>query len=419
MAIIGEGIERRSEMKEKGISITDICSFAIYALINAVFVYKYTPRITSQPWVTSLLYLVLVSLFILLLWRMKEFRLSLKMQSMIYFSMIAFLAILLTFLMFHFDPQKIRVGRYPATYDWITRFFSSEFPYASGTNPSGFPFLFVMAMPFYFLGDLGFFQIFSFLVFAVLVHLRHHQKSINRFRLIFLLITSPIFLYEIVVRSDLFSNMVMVMLYLAIFEIVSRGASHITLYFLGIIGGLLLSTRGIVLLIYITVFGYFFSARGGFAFGGRRQTIRDSLFFLSMFVGFFLSLLPFLIWDWKSFINFGPFSIQLSYIPNWLLILSIASSIGCALTIKSLRRIYSSVSFILFGVICVAFLLTVFHHGWHQTVLKDGFDISYFCFVLPFLLISIGFSETGETLPNSGGCRFWKIDSKDRSLEST
>lgn len=406
-------------MKEDKVSITDICNFAIYALINAVFVYKYTSRITSQPWATSLLYLILLTLFILLLLKKKEFRFSLEMQNLLYFSMIAFLAIFFTFLMFHFDPQKIRVGRYPATYDWITRFFNSEFPYASGTYPSGFPFLFVMAMPFYFLGDLGFFQIFSFLAFAVLVHLRHHQESINRFRLIFLLITSPIFIYEIVVRSDLFSNMVMVMLYLAIFEVVSQKAGHITLYFLGIIGGLLLSTRGIVLLIYITVYGYFFSTRSGFAFDRRRQIIKNGLFFLSIFVGFFLSLLPFLIWDWKSFINFGPFSIQLSYIPNWLLILSIASSIGCALTIKSLKRIYSSVALILFGVICAAFLLTVFHYGWHQTVLKDGFDISYFCFTLPFLLISIDFSERGETLPNSGGCRFWKIDSKDRSFEST
>jgi hypothetical protein len=173
-------------MKENKVSITDLCSFAIYALINVVFVYKYTSRITSQPWATSLLYLIIVSLLILLLLKKKEFGLSLKMQNVIYFSMIAFLAIFFTFLMFHFDPQKIRVGRYPAMYDWITRFFNSEFPYASGTYPSGFPFLFVMAMPFYFLGDLGFFQIFSFLAFAVLVYLKYHPKSINGFRLIFL-----------------------------------------------------------------------------------------------------------------------------------------------------------------------------------------------------------------------------------------
>ncbi len=263
-------------MKENRISITDICALGIYALINALFVYKYTIRITSQPWATSLLYLIMVSIFILLLFKKNEFRLSLKTEKVIYFSMIAFLAILFVFLMFHFDPQKIRVGRYPAMYDWITRFFNSEFPYAPHAKPSGFPFLFVIAMPFYLLGDLGFFQIFSFLIFAALVHLRHHQKSINRFRCIFLLIASPIFLYEIVVRSDLFSNMVMVMLYLAMLETLSRRAGNMALYFLGIIGGLVLSTRGVVLLIYICVLGYFF----------RRQIITCGLFFLSMLIGF-------------------------------------------------------------------------------------------------------------------------------------
>jgi len=379
-------------MKDRGLSITDICALAFYGLINALFVYKYTSRITSQPWATSLLYLVMVSLFILLLFRMTESRLGIKTQNLIYFSMIAFLAILFTFVMFHYDPEKIRVGRYPAIYDWITRMFNSEFPYASRTNPSGLPFLFVMAMPFYFLGDLGFSQIFSFLIFAVLVHLRHRQESINRFRCIFLLVTAPIFLYEIVVRSDLFSNMVIVMLYLAVLEVFCRKMGHTTaLYFLGIIGGLLLSTRGIVLLIYIPVFGYFF----------RRQIIKDGLFFLSIFVGFLLPLIPFLIWDWAHFINFGPFSIQLSYIPNWLLIFSIAASIYCALTIRSLEGIYSSVLFILFGVTCAAFVMTGLDHGWYQTVQRDGFDISYFCFALPFLLISLEFPNKGIASPDS------------------
>jgi hypothetical protein len=393
-------------LEDNKIPITDICALAIYELINVVFVYKYTSRITLHPWATSLLYLVMVNIFILLLFKKYEFRLSLKMQNVIYFSTIALLAILLSFLMLHFDPQKIRVGRYPAMHDWITRFLNSEFPYTSPIKPSGFPFLFVIAMPFYFLGDLGFFQIFSFLTFAVLVHLRHRQNKINRFRLIFLLITAPIFLYEIVVRSDLFSNMVMVILYLAILEILAQKRSRVELIILGIIGGLLLSTRGIVLLIYIPIFGYFLSARGGSlpagrrgAFGGRRKIIKDGLFFISMFVGFLLTFVPFLIWDWAYFIKFGPFSIQLAHIPNWLLILSMASSIYCVLTIKSLKRIYSSISFILFGVAGLAFATMVFDCGWHKTLLGDGFDIGYFCFTLPFLLISLDFPE--KEIPSS------------------
>jgi hypothetical protein len=379
-------------LKTNRIPIPDICALAIYELINILFVYKYTSRITSYFWATPLLYLVIVNLFIILLLKHHEFGFSLKMQNLIYFSLIAIFAILLTTLMFHFDPPKIKVGRYPALYDWLTRIFNSEFPYASPIKPSGFPFLFVMVMPFFLLGDLGFFQIFSFIVFSVLVYLRHRQNSLNRFRLIFLLITAPMFLYEIVVRSDLFSNMVMVILYLAIFEILSREPNRPGLIILGIVGGLLLSTRGIVLLIYVAFFGYFW----------RRKIIRDGLFFISMFFGFLLTVVPFLIWDWRYFTNFGPFSIQLAHIPNWLLILSVASSIYCALTIRSLKRIYSSVSFILFGVTGVAFATMVFNCGWYKTVLGDGFDIGYFCFTLPFLLISLDFPEKETTSSPSG-----------------
>ncbi len=376
-------------MKEKSTSITDICALVIYGLINVLFVYKYSSRIISQSWAASLAYIVIVSLLIVLLFKKGGWGIPEKTQNSIYFFLMAFFAVLLTFLMIQFDPQQIRVGRYPAMYDWITKLLSSEFPYASFTNPSGFPFLFVMAMPFYFLGDLGFFQIFSFLVFALLVYLRNGEKYINRFRCILLLVTAPIFLYEIVVRSELFSNMVMVMLYLAVLEAYGRRAGPVTLFFLGIIGGLLLSTRGVVLLIYIIVLGYFL----------KRQIVQGSLFFISMFVGFFLSLAPFLIWDWKYFLGSGPFAVQLSYIPNWLLTLAIASSVLCALTIRSLKGIYSSVSFILFGVISVAFVLAVFNMGWHKAVFGSGFDIAYFCFALPYLLISLEFAEKGTTFP--------------------
>jgi len=165
-------------------------------------------------------------------------------------------------------------------------------------------------------------------------------------------------------------------------EIIGERASRVGLILLGLIGGLLLSTRGIVLLIYIPFFGYLF----------RSKIIRDGLFYLSMFLGFSLSLVPFLVWDWTNFTNFGPFSIQLSHIPHWTLILAIISSLCCALTLGSLKRIYSSIGFILFGVTFMLFIISVFDFGWYQAVLGDRFDISYFCFALPFLLISLDFS---------------------------
>jgi len=370
-------------MRQNAVSITDSCALTLFGLINALFVYKYAARITSHPWALSLLYLAVLGLVIWILYRKTDSRMSPQTENLLYFFTIALLAIVLTLVMSHFDPQKIRVGRYPALQDWISRLFSSEFPYASHTKPSGFPFLFVMAMPFYLLGDLGVFQIFSFLIFAGLVYLRHQDQPMNRFRSAFLLVSAPVFLYEVVVRSELFSNMVMVMLYLAVLEMVGRKMSLSASILLGLAGGLLLSTRGVVLLIHILVLAYLF----------RKKVVTHGLFYLSLVAGFVVSLLPFMIWDWKQFMNLGPFTKQLSFLPAWLLVVSVVCCAYLALKIRSLRGVYFAVSLTLFAVVLVAFLGSILDYGWHQAVLQDAFDISYFVFAVPFLLISLDFRQ--------------------------
>jgi hypothetical protein len=378
-------------MIETDIPFIDMCALATYVLINSLFVYKYVYRITSQYWLISLLYLVVVSLIILLLIKNGELRIGESSQNLIYFSTITILAALLIILMLHFDPHKIRVGRYPALHDWISKLFHLQFPYHAKTNPSGFPFLFVIAVPFYFLGDLGLLQIFSFFIFSFLIFLKHREGSINRFKLILLLTAAPIFLYEVIVRSDLISNMIIVMLYLAVFESLANKINRLTSILLGLLGGFLFSTRGIVLLVYILFFG----------FQLKRKFKNAGWFLLSLLAGFLLTLLPFLIWNWRLFWDAGPFARQLNQIPKAGVILSVACSVYCAIKVGSLRRIYSAISFILFGVVGIAFLLAVIHLGWNEAVLKDGFDISYFSFALPFLLISLDLSKGNKITESS------------------
>jgi hypothetical protein len=246
-----------------------------------------------------------------------------------------------------------------------------------------------MAMPFYLLGDLGLFQIFSFLIFAGLAYVRYPGQPMSRLSSVFLLISAPVFLYEVVVRSELLSNMVIVMLYLSILETVGRRMSLSASILLGLAGGLLLSTRGIVLLIFVLVLGYLF----------RKKVVTHGLFYLSLVAGFVVSLLPFAIWDWKRFMSLGPLSKQLSFLPIWLSALCIVCCAYLTLKIGSLRGAYSAVSLTLFAVVLAAFSISVLNYGWHQAVLKDGFDISYFAFAVPFLLISLNFRKR-EILPS-------------------
>ncbi len=373
------------------ISTGNLARACIYIFMNILFVWKYASDYMPYPGISSLIYLVIIITVLYFALRDYEIIFSANVLNKIYFSVVIISTCVLTVIMLQFDPAKIAVGRYPAMYEWITRLINSEFPYASGANPSGFPFLFMLAVPFYILGDIGFFQIFSFLVFAIIVHLGRTESNLSRFRIILLLMAAPIFLFEIVVRSDLFSNMVMIILYLTIFQLYNRKREYISPILLGIAGGLLLSTRGVVFLIYIIFF----------LFAIRRDRFRYGLFILSMLAGFILTLAPYLIGDAKHFIESGPFAIQLSYIPVWVFILSVIASVTCGLSIKSLKGIYAAISVMLFGVVFIAFAISIINFGLTESVLGDRFDISYFSFALPFLLFS--FETTGGKAPIGKG----------------
>jgi hypothetical protein len=366
-------------------------AFLVYGMINSIFVYKYSSRLISLPWAITFIYLAGATLLFFVSLKEIKLNISKRRQNALFIFLVAAAALCLTLLMFRFDPATIRVGRYPAMHDWLSRLFDSEFPYNSDTRPSGFPFLFVVAMPFYFLGDLGLLQVFGFLVFAGLVYLRFRNGGTAKIRCILLLIATPVFVYEIVVRSELFSNMVLVLLYFAVFERLRTRAETFIPVLLGLAGGLILSTRGIVIIPYLVFFSYLL----------KKKSIKYNLTLgVSIIGGFLLTLVPFICWNRDYFIHYGPFAIQSSYIPGWLLAAVVIVTCWLGLSAKSLRAVYSAISFLLAGIVAVVFFMAVIRVGWHAAVIESRFDISYFCFTIPFLLISLKFNQRDNLDPD-------------------
>jgi len=343
-------------MNVKTDPVRELFVIVIYIFCNSLFVYKYISRITIYPSIVLTLYIVCICLFIALIYGIIDFNVSAKSWNILYLIITIISAVCLAIVMLQFDPSTIKVGRYPAIQDWLSRLLQGEFPYSSETKPSGFPFLFALVFPFYLLGDSGLFQIFAFVIFSVLLYIRHNKDSFNSFRCILLLLASPMFLYEIVVRSELFSNMVIVILFLSIFNYFKRKTNLFSLVIFGLAGGFLLSTRGVVLLIYIIFFGYYFK---------ERKPVQAVTFTFSMAAGFLITLIPFMVWDKFYFLN-------------------------------SEKTLYFAAACTLFGVVLVSFLLMIYNTGWHGALIDSGFDISYFAFVLPFLLFSLDFTKNAD-----------------------
>jgi hypothetical protein len=355
----------------------------MYLFICILFLLKYTSSEGPYSLIIAVFYISIMPLLVYGAFRIKSPGLSKDAMNRIYWAVAAILVVLLFLLMRRFDPYEIDVGRYWAIKDWITRLLNGRFPYDSIERPSGFPFLFIMAMPFYWLGDTGMFQIFSFAAFAVAIHLRHIENPMNKFRLLFLLIAAPTFLFEICVRSELFSNMTMIVLYVEILRIFGGKCRTGGSVILGLIGGFLLSTRGLVLLIYIIFSGYFF----------RKKIIRTNLFLISMIAGFALTIIPFLLWNARHFIESGPLAVQSSYIPTWLVFFSFLLTVLLAFFVRSLNAAYTASAIILFSVVFIPFAISVIRFGFAESIIHVAFDIAYFSFAVPFLLMAFRMPE--------------------------
>ena len=359
-----------------------ISLFFIYVISNILFIYKYSARSSFNPFIASIIYLIFATLLFIVLWRKNEFNITPLVQNWLYFGFIIIGAIGLIILMRHFDPNQIHIGRYPALHDWISRLLAGQFPYESTMRTSGLPFLFVLAMPFYILGDLGYFQIFSFVIFALILFWRFHN-SWGSLRCLILLLTSPIFIFEIATRSELISNMIIVIAYLFILEKSYDKKNQPAFILLAICGGLLLSTRAIVALILAAFIFHLF----------KNDIKRGIVFTVLLIAGYVATLLPFIIWDYSQFMQFSPFAIQASYVPTWLIIIAFAVSIISGILAKRSKAVYVSIAIILFSVVSIAFLMTVIRIGWNDAIVGSGFDISYFGFALPFLMVYLGLDQ--------------------------
>ncbi len=357
----------------------DLNALFIYLFINSLMVWKYSAKISFNGGLAVIVYITVISCIIYLAFAGSKFKIPPAYSKPGYFLFIAVISTILFVIMKEFDPNDIDVGRFHAINDWLTRTLNFEYPYDSVYKPSGFPFLFVLVLPFHLLGDAGLFQIFSFIIFSSLIFYRLKGNDCEKYSYIILLIFSPIFMFEVVVRSELFSNMTMVLLILLLGEKYYHKSGVWKTVLFGLIAGLLLSTRGIVLLIYIVYFGYYY----------KNQLRNLAIFSASVILGFTVTLLPLYIWNSTYFIMYGPFAVQMSYAPGWMIILAVLISIAALKFINSFYRVYMAITWILFGVTLAALINYVIKFGLIESIIYHKFDISYFIFPLPFLIMTL------------------------------
>ncbi len=347
-------------------------------LITALFVLKYVLRAGGPGWIAAAVCLALWFAVVFLfrprtaagggLWSRRNL------------IGVLFLVCLAAFVLTVVWPEGNRVGRLPAFRDWITNLFSGHFPYDDPVLTSGFPVIYLIAIPAYLAGNIGLIQVLALGFFSFAVMRQSGSDLRSAWLQTAALLLLPTVYYEVLVRSDLFFNMTLIILLILLTDgPLEARAGWRRLAWIGVLFGLALSSRTIVGLVYAVYLPYRF----------RTQIPRGILFSGIAIVVFLLTLLPFYLWDPALFLAKGPFGAQLRHLPVWIDLLFLAAAVLLGWTARDLQGVLFRSGLLLFGTVAVAFCLAILDEGFQAILSIDRFDISYFVFCTPFLLLSL------------------------------
>jgi len=218
-------------------------SLFLFLLISFFFAIKYGSRITSS-------YILLASIifaFYLFIWK-KRFFFG-RFNSNTIYILLAVFTILFSFVFYKITPESLNVDRWSVITSFWDNYFNNEYVYAAkshkGNPPGPMPFYYIIALPFYFLGELGYLSILGVLAFLIILTYLKVQNYLKITALL-LLLTSTFYLWEVTCRSNIFLNASLIVFSMLYFlKTIENKLKTKNLLLLGILIGLLLSTRNV------------------------------------------------------------------------------------------------------------------------------------------------------------------------------
>ena len=354
-----------------------LISLFIVLLINTVFTIKYLSRYTSWAWLIVLI-LTAFTCSALLIPKAKQ---SFIKQKMII--PVCILYVLFNFFLLHkIHVSTLNVDRWSVITSFWDNFFSGKYAYNAvshmGNYPGPMPIYFILALPFYWIGELGFLSIIGILLFIGLVYKKMQHSEMGLFALFFIL-SSPIFLWETISRSNIFLNSTLILAFLLFLEN-SDFKKNTSLITIGMMGGLLLSTRNVFALSYLLAFAYYFKI-------GKLDVKKSVIIGLVLISTFVLTFLPF-VWNFSGdFVNRNPFITQSSVLlPSYFQILFFGICFVFIRFLKTKEDVIFYNMLILFITIIIYALYLTSVEGFEKAYFGSKIDISYLIFCLPFAL---------------------------------
>lgn len=356
-------------------------SFFIFLLINFLFGIKYLSRITKYYIPISLIIVIVYFVF----FKSKKYLLKYQshLQILNYFLILSYIL----FFMFIFNKisqQSLNVDRWSVISSFWDNYFSNNYVYFAkshmGNPPGPMPLYFILALPFYLIGELGYFSLLGIVIFYIL--LRSTKTNIvEQSNSILLILCSLFYLWEVTCRSNLFLNSTLILFVLVYYF------KNKNLLFSAILIGLSLSTRNVLVIPFIISFIYELKNK---SINIKQLTIMGVISLLT----FGLTFLPFVFNHLEDFKLVNPFIIQSSALmPFELTLIFIGLAFGFGLLCKNELDIYFYSGLLLFLTIVGYYIYHFSISGFYNSFFNSVADISYFILCLPFAIFYISQTE--------------------------
>ena len=362
----------------------------LYFSANALFIYKYGARTRLGSYLGVLLYAVFLATalpFYLRFLNSKIERLKNAHFTAIYFGLLGLFTLSALFLLFKIDPYSVDVDRWSAIHGFLKNIFAGEFPYLArshlGSIASPLPVMNFIAVPFYLMGDVGYLQVFTFALTVIVVFSAAAAKG---GKLLFMLafLSSPAFWYEVAVRSDMVSNILIMCLCLLLIEKITNGKPLNHPIKSGCVCGALFCTRGV----FVIPFAVFFFAEA--VSSVKKMELKKAFIFAAcVLMTFALFLLPFVLWDIELFMQNNPFLMQTNKSPAIVSVTALALAALLSYNVRSVGHSFLRTAICLFALMGATLIVKIFTVGWNTAILSSKFDITYYSTIIPFIVLGM------------------------------
>lgn len=356
--------------------IQQFVAASLFITINVLFYFKYLYRVSFVVGLMAVVGYLLFLYVLSFLYRRKK----LAFPVWIWGGVLVLLAVGSGIVLHSIPKESLNVDRWEMIQLFWNTFSDGVYPYGvhsdTGNYPGPMPVYFLLAYPFYKMGEIGWMTVIS--VWLVFFYFRKRLDR-NGFGLCMLLVLSSLSVYwEIFARSTVFINSLLFAVYF--FGLKDLPDKHgWRFYGWALLGGILFSTRNVFVLPLI-IWGLYV------CIGKKMDFVRFVGWGLCFVLAFGLTFLPLYGMDPNAFMRFNPFVTQ----GDVLLPFSyVAGFIGLAFVFSFFCRNYSDVVFysgLLLFLTVTGHVVYALCDGGIEAYLTAGADISYYLFCFPFLL---------------------------------